>query len=147
MRNVEQQVRWFAQLDAFEREADRRAVEVRFVSPEDERAYEACDWSLHSRIQAVFVDTGVTGTPASVVHVIEDWWPNKTKYLEVARHALNAQKLAALQATLAGEHGEWCINIQVYEDLSDATTWLGTVNLYADEIIGTAAASRVLTAD
>ncbi len=145
MRRTEQQVRWFAQLDEFEREAEVRVAEVSFDNPEAERIYERNDWSLHSKIEAVFVEAGLIGIPSSAVHMVEDWWPNKTKSVEAAFHVLSAPLLTRLQSTLHGEHHQWCINVQIYADLSDSATWMGVVNLYVDEIIGTSGVSGVLT--
>src|SRR2546423_11820085 len=62
-------------------EVQRRAVEVSFASEREELVYQESDWNLRELSGRVF------GARESLVHVVEDWWPNRTALLEADERA------------------------------------------------------------
>jgi hypothetical protein len=110
----------------------RRAVEVSFASEREELAYQESDWKLRERSGRVFV------VRESLVHVVEDWWPNRTAVLEADERAINPSAVDELQHLLANEYAEWSIGIEVYRGLDgDRPEDLGPIHIYADAILTT----------
>ncbi|SRR6266849_5470605 len=68
--------------EAFDRLIEEAAVVVEFESEAAERAYEEADWRLHLEVCDVM---GIVNSPTrsdDLVHVVEDWFPTRTKFIE-----------------------------------------------------------------
>jgi hypothetical protein len=67
--------------------------------------------------------------------VVEDWWPNHTRYIELELAQCTVPFLEALHALLADEFRNYRIQLCVYEDQMKGTTYIGSLALYADNIV------------
>jgi hypothetical protein len=71
--------------------------------------------------------------------LIDDWWPNHSRYVELAVSRFTLPFLTALHDLLADEFAKWRIQICVYGDTLEATlhgsTLRGSMVIYADRIV------------
>ena len=123
-------------------EVRRRAVEVRLGSASEERAYEALDRALRERTRQVFEPE------SSGVHVLDDWWPNRTAVLEADEQVINPATVDALQRLLAKGYAEWSIRIEVYRGLAgERAEDLGPVHIYVDAVLTTRPLLHLVASD
>src|SRR5215470_11705970 len=86
--------------EAFDRLIEEAAVVVEFESQAAERAYGEADWRLHLRVCDVM---GIAKSPTrsdDLVHVVEDWFPTRTKFIETDSTAFSPDHVEALRALL-----------------------------------------------
>ncbi|WP_157603983.1 hypothetical protein [Rhizobacter sp. Root1221] len=123
-------------------EVRRRAVEVQLGSAHEERAYEALDSALRERTRQVFESEG------SGVHVLDDWWPNRTAVVEADEQVVNSATVDALQRLLTNEYAEWSVGIEVYRGLGgERPENLGPVHIYVDAILTTKQLLHLVASD
>jgi len=104
-------------------------------SKEGELRYEALDRSL---MQEISNKMGRFGVQETDWHSIEDWWPNRTRFLEVDASLVSTDLVTSLQSLLVGQYGSWIVNINVYEGLSSgAAVHIGPLNVYASKCVCT----------
>ncbi len=100
--------------EQFDRLIEKATTVVEFESEAAEHACEAADWRLHLQICDVM---GVVHGPTrsdNLVHVVEDWFPTRTKYVEADASAFGPDQVDGLRALLRGEFADWQINVQIY---------------------------------
>jgi hypothetical protein len=120
--------------EEFDRRIEENAVVVEFASDSEERAYEAADWRLHLQICAVL---GVESSPTrsdELVHVIEDWFPTRTKFVEADPSVVGPSEVESLRNLLRGEFDDWRINVQIFRGLS-GPAHVGGINIYNSRIL------------
>jgi hypothetical protein len=116
------------------------AVEVQFDSKAAEQAYQEADWRLHLQICEVMGMTAGADRPDGLVHMIEDWWPNRARYMEVDVTAFGLAQMKALRALLHGEFEDWAILVSIYRGFTsdvanDTPEYIGGVAIYATRTI------------
>jgi hypothetical protein len=117
--------------EELDRRIEESAVTIDFSSKAEEKAYEESDWRLHMKICDV---CGVRASPTrddGLVHLVEDWYPTRTKFVEADASVFGQAQVSALRSLLAGEHEEWRINVQIYRGLNaEKPEHLGGLNIY-----------------
>ena len=135
--------------EALDRLIEEAAVVVELESQAAKRAYEDSDWRLHLQVCDVM---GVANTPTrsdDLVHVVEDWFPTRTKFIETDSTAFGPDQIEALRALLHGEFEHWRISVHIYRGLnSSKREHVGGVNIYSMRtLVQREALSYVLRAD
>jgi hypothetical protein len=119
----------------FDRAFSDDADIVEFVSEAEETDYEKHDSFLIELIKQVC--SSVLDDSADVhTHHLEDWWPNRTRYLYVSSEFCTQQLLAKLHGLLTDEFAAYRIQVLVNEDLTlDSGREIGALVIYADRIV------------
>jgi len=108
----------------------RRATEVVLDSEHEEQEYQKLDWLLHQQVCAVLAGAGAS------FYVNEDWWPNRTKAVELDEASLKPSLVSALQSLLVGQYAHWSIAIEVYRGLQqEHAKGLGPTRIYANDVL------------
>jgi hypothetical protein len=116
--------------------AKQAAVEVELASEAAEQAYEEADWRLHLQMCEVMGMTAGADRSDGLVHMIEDWFPNRERYMEIDAAAFGPVQVKALRALLQGEFEDWAIHVSVYHRLtSDRPEYMGGVAIYATRTV------------
>ena len=127
-------------IEELERLAEEAAVVVEFDSRAAQQTYQEADWRLHLQVCGVMGMTAGVDRPDGLVHMIEDWWPNQARYIEVDFTAFGPDQVKALRALLHGEFEEWAIHVSVYRGFtshiaSDKPEYIGGLAIYATRIV------------
>jgi hypothetical protein len=120
--------------EAFDELYKKDTLVATFASHAEEEAYERRDEFLVHLIKKVVHESfgaQFDGTP----HVIEDWWPNHTRYLELKAAQCTRPFLESLQRLLADEFRDYRIQFCVYDDPAQGASYIGSMLLYADHIV------------
>jgi len=105
-----------------------------FASDTDEATYEARDAFLIQLIKRVV--QGHCGDDYSErAHILEDLWPNHTRYLDIAKRDCAIPLLESLHDLLAGEFVSYRIQICVYGDIMAGESYVGSMVLYNDRVV------------
>lgn len=120
--------------EKFDELIDEGAKIAEFSSPAEEAAYERRDSFLIHLIKRL-VNEHFSLVADSTPYVLEDWWPNHTRYLDMVPGQCTLPFLQALHELLTGEFSAYRIQICVYEDPMEGTTYIGSIMLYADRLI------------
>ncbi|HUE74751.1 MAG TPA: hypothetical protein VMP01_28035 [Pirellulaceae bacterium] len=99
--------------DQFDRIFHDTGVIAEFANEEQEKKYMDVDSALIEAIKNTCQEL-VTDNE-EVVHHIEDWWPNHTRYVECSVSAFDVRLIRSLHALLIGKYDCWRIQIVVYE--------------------------------
>lgn len=109
------------------------AVIAKFSSPREEAAYEKKDSMLirliRKEVRQHFhrnVDRPFVG---------DDWWPDHTRHIEATPTHCTAAFLTALRRLLRNDYKDYRIQICVYKDPRDGTTYIGSMALYCDRVL------------
>lgn len=105
-----------------------------FASPEEEEEYEKRDSSLIRLIRKEIrqhFGRDVEKQP----HVIDDWWPNHTRYIDAVPAHCTAPFLIALRRLLKDDYKDYRIQICVYDDPMTGTSYIGSMALYRDRVL------------
>ena len=100
--------------EELERLVDQAAAVIEFDSKAAEQAYQEVDWRLHLQMCEVMGVMAGADRSDGLVHMIEDWWPNQSRYMEVDATALGPDQVKSLRALLHGEFMDWAIHVRVY---------------------------------
>ena len=127
-------------LEELERLADQAAVTVEFDSKAAEQGYQKRDWRLHLQICEVMGMTAGADRSDGLVHMIEDWWPNKSRHMEIDAAALGPYQVESLRVLLKGEFEDWVIHVGVYRGFTsevsrDKPEFIGGLSIYATRIL------------
>jgi len=117
----------------FDKIFKEEALIAEFSSTEEEEEYERKDSALirliRKEIRLHF------GRKADSPYVIDDWWPNHTRYIEVTPAHCTAAFLIALGRLLNNQYKDYRIQVCVYEDAMDGATYIGSMALYKDRVL------------
>lgn len=105
-----------------------------FSSPAEEEAYERRDAFLIHLIKKLVAEqfgSDADRTP----HIVEDWWPNHTRYLEMVPRQCSKPFLQSLHELLTDEFANYRVQICVYENMFKGSTYIGSMVIYADRIV------------
>ena len=105
-----------------------------FASPDEEEEYERRDSSLIRLIRKAVREhfgRNVKKQP----HIIEDWWPDHTRYIEAEPEHCTPAFLNALRRLLIDDYKDYRIQICVYKDPMDGTSYIGSMALYKDRVL------------
>lgn len=99
-----------------------------------EKTYERQDLKLNDQIKATMSE--VFGSSAkAVVFVGDDWWPNRTRYVDINSAAISREFVEKLRALLSGAYSGWRISVIVYSDMMRGTTYVGAVLIHSDRVL------------
>ena len=118
----------------FDKAFQEEALIAEFSSSEDEDEYERRD-SLLIRLIRKEVRQHFGRNAKQQPHLIDDWWPNHTRYIEATPAHCTAAFLTALGRLLNNDYKDYRIQICVYEDTMDGTTYIGSMALYKDRVL------------
>ena len=126
--------------EELERLVEQAAAVVEFESKAAEQAYQKADWRLHLQICDVMGMTDSSDRSDGLVHMIEDWWPNQSRYMEVDATALGPDQVKSLRALLHGEFKDWAIHVSVYRGFTsvianDRPEFIGGISIYATRTV------------
>jgi hypothetical protein len=129
----------------FERKLMQHAVTVEFASETDEKAYVAIDCGLIKQMRQTLADLFGANMNGVLYHQNEDWWPTKTRFLELDASALTIELVNRLQKLLDGPSADWRINVHAYCPLdSNPAVYGGSLNIYRDWILCDRQANELL---
>lgn len=114
----------------------RRDVgEIEFSSTEEESAYEHDDNFLAEEIHAVAEAACCTGSAEELVHTNWDWYPNKSRSIELDEKVFSLPLLQSLAELLNGKYADWRIHLNVYSSLGQNPKEVGVACLFRQELI------------
>ncbi len=112
---------------------DQEVKIAEFTSVHEKSAYEKRDSFLIHLIKRSIAEHFEQGDDGP--YVLEDWWPDHTRYLELAPLHTTKRFLTSLHDLLTEEFAHWRIQLCVYEDSTLGDTYIGSMVLYADHIL------------
>jgi hypothetical protein len=118
----------------FDKSFRQEALIAKFSSPKEEAAYERRD-SLLIRLIRKEVEQHFGRNKEQQPFVGDDWWPDHTRHMEVTPAHCTAAFLTALRRLLNNDYKDYRIQICVYEDPMDGTTYIGSMALYTDRVL------------
>ena len=118
----------------FDRLFRDEAIIATFASDEDEADYERRDSFLIHLIRRV-VERHFGPASEHTPHVVDDWWPNHTRYLDLSRDHCTPGFLADLHALLSDEYHDWRIQVCVYEDHVEGESYIGSSAIYQNRVL------------
>jgi hypothetical protein len=104
-----------------------------FSSPAEETAYEKRDAFLIYLIQQLVAEHFAAADKKP--HILEDWWPDHTRFLDMALVQYTEPFVIALHGLLTDEFADYRIQICVYDDPLESKTYIGSLALYADRLV------------
>ena len=107
---------------------------AKFSSPREEAAYERQD-SLLIRLIRKEVRQHFGRNQKQQPFVGDDWWPNHTRYIEATPAHCTAAFLTALRLLLKDDYKDYRIQICVYKDPMEGTTYIGSMALYSNRVL------------
>ena len=110
------------------------ALIATFSSDQEEEAYERRD-SLLIRLIRREVVQHFGRDEEQQPFVGDDWWPDHTRHIEAATVHCTAAFLTAMRQLLTNDYKDYRIQICVYEDPMDGTSYIGSMALYADRVV------------
>ena len=110
------------------------ALIAKLSSPGEEAAYERRDSSLIRLIRKE-VREHFGRRQKQQPFVGDDWWPDHTRHMDATPAHCTAAFLTSLRRLLKGEYKDYRIQICVYEDPMEGTTYIGSMALYADRVL------------
>jgi hypothetical protein len=111
------------------------AAEVEFPTSEAEQAYEQMDAHLAVQIQQVAENACGPQDPENLVHTNWDWYPNKSRSLELDSQIVSAALVYALLSLLEGRYADWRIHLNVYSSLAEHPHELGAACLLKGKVL------------
>ena len=118
----------------FDKVFREEAVIAEFSSGKEEEEYERRDSSLIRLIRKeIRLHFGRNAEQQPFVS--DDWWPNHTRYLEAGPEHCTAAFLNALVRLLNNDFKDYRIQICVYEDTTNGSTYIGSMALYKDRVV------------
>lgn len=131
--------------DDFDRTLHEHAVEVPLADEDEEAAYERLDDGLAQQLQSLLIDLLGKSNDGILYHQILDWWPTRTRFLEIDSVCVTWGFIDRLQSLLVGHVEDWRINIRVYTPLhSDSSQPVGGLNVYREWILAQRAVYELL---
>ena len=118
----------------FDKRFQDEALIAEFSSPQEEEAYERRDASLIRLIRKE-IRQHFGRNAKRQPYVLDDWWPNHTRYIDVTPAHCTAAFLIALRRLLNNEYKDFRIQICVYEDMMDGKTYIGSMALHKDRVL------------
>ncbi len=119
--------------EKFDRLFENTAIIAEFATPEAEDEYVKRDSFLIHLIQEV-TKTHFGSDEENRPHIMEDWWPNYTRYIDASLTQFRAAYLVDLYQLLADEYQDYRIQICVYGDSMEGSTYVGSMVLRSDSI-------------
>jgi hypothetical protein len=132
--------------EKFDELFDEDANIAKFSSPAEEAAYEKRDSFLIHLIKKLVNDHFGLETEGAL-YILEDWWPNHTRYLDMVPGQCTLPFLQALHELLTEEFSDYRIQICVYANPMEGTTYIGSIALYARRLVIEAALHHHLRLD
>ena len=122
--------------DQFSAALHEFAVEVALAGEAEETAYEYLDSQIAERIDIALRDLCGADGDGSLYHQNYDWWPTRTRFLELDSSAISWKLLTNLQSLLTGDVDDWRMNIHVYRPLdSHNPIHVGAISVYRDWLL------------
>lgn len=118
----------------FDKRFKEEALIAEFSSDEEEEAYEERDSKL-IRLMQKEVRQHFGRNEDEQPWINEDWWPNHTRYIDASPAHCTAPFLIALRGLLKDDYKDYRIQICVYEDPMEGTTYIGSMALYKDRVL------------
>ena len=109
------------------------ALIAKFSSPREEAAYEKKDSLLIRMIRKEARQH--FGRNQQQPFVGDDWWPDHTRHIEATPAQCTAAFLTALRRLLKNDYKDYRIQICVYEDPLQGTTYIGSMALYSNRVL------------
>lgn len=116
--------------EEFDRIFRDTAVIAEFADEPDEEEYVSADSALIEEIKRT--SFRLLPKHEELVHHIEDWWPNHTRYVECSWSAFDLRMIRGLQALLSGRFEGWRIQIVVYENMYEGSSQIGSIVIASD---------------
>jgi len=69
------------------------------------------------------------------LYIVDDWWPDHTRYIEATPAYCTATFFTALRCLLTDDYKDYRIQICVYGDLMDGKSYIGSMVLFADRVL------------
>ncbi|HSE23338.1 MAG TPA: hypothetical protein VLB68_16845 [Pyrinomonadaceae bacterium] len=105
-----------------------------FSSEKEEEAYERRD-ALLIRLIRREIKQHFGRNKARHPFVVDDWWPDHTRFIEATPAHCTAAFLTALRRLLKDKHKDFRIQICVYKDPMEGTTYIGSMALYSNRVL------------
>ena len=118
----------------FDKSFRAEALIANFSSPKEEAAYERRD-ALLIRLIRKEIEQHFGRNKEQQPFVGDDWWPDHTRHMEVTPAHCTAAFLNGLRRLLSDAYKDYRIQICVYEDPMDGTTYIGSMALYSDRVL------------
>ena len=118
----------------FDRLFKEEALIAEFSSDQEEEEYERRDSSLIRLIRKE-IRLHFGRNAKKQPYVLDDWWPNHTRYIDVTPEHCTAAFLTALRRLLNDDYKDYRIQICAYEDPMDGATYIGSMALYNDRVL------------
>jgi hypothetical protein len=113
----------------------REAREIEFSSTEEESAYEQDDNFLAEEIHAIAEAACGNDEAEEMVRTNWDWYPNKSRSLELDEKVFSLSLLQSLAELLKGKYADWRIHLNVYSSLGQNPKEVGVACLFRQEFI------------
>jgi len=110
-------------------------VDVEFSSSEEELEYQEADAKLAEKIQAVAQASCGSQNSEELIHTNWDWYPTKTRYLELDEKVFSQALVQSLIQLLEDAYADWRIYLNVYKSLSKDAQDFGVACLSKQKII------------
>ena len=120
--------------EEFDKCFKKEAVIAKFVSKDEEDEYERRDSALIRLIRKE-VRKHFGRNQKQQPDVGDDWWPNHTRYIEATPEHCTAAFLIALRQLLNDDYKDYRIQICVYADPMDGSSYIGSMALYKDRVL------------
>lgn len=121
--------------EEFDRISSTLCSRVVLVDDREQSDYERLDGKLAELVGKTLTSLMPQTGDEEWFHQILDWWPTKTRFVEIGRTVVNRALLGELQCLLVGVYSDWTVNLQVYESMGSDAKHLGSINIYSDKIL------------
>ncbi|HEX7331597.1 MAG TPA: hypothetical protein VF290_08850 [Pyrinomonadaceae bacterium] len=118
----------------FDKAFKEEALIAEFSSSKDEEAYERRDAKLIRLIRKE-IRQHFGRNEKKQPYVLDDWWPDHTRFIDATPAHCTPAFLMALRQLLNNDHKDFRIQICVYEDVMEGTTYIGSMALYRDRVL------------
>lgn len=118
----------------FDKVFKKEALIAEFSSTREEEAYEKRDWSLIRLIRKEIRQHFGRSTKRQP-YVLDDWWPDHTRFIDATPAHCTPAFLIALRRLLKNDYKDYRIQICVYEDIMEGTTYIGSMALYRNRVL------------
>jgi hypothetical protein len=120
--------------EQFDKRFNDEANIADFASDQDESDYVERDSFLVYLIKRE-VQKHFGSDAADSVHILEDWWPNHTRYLDMTPLQCTPAFLIDVHTLLVGDFSDYRVQICVYGDILAGASIVGAMVMYTNRIV------------